>query len=146
MAKPLTDRAILAQIPAARRRAHRAQISEPLAAAAHFERSGRRLHVTLSNGAALVIPIQLIASLRKASDAELATVSVGAAGIGLHWEGLDEDLTIAGLAQIALGTRTLFRASGSAGGSVRTPAKIRASQRNGRKGGRPRKVRPASTA
>lgn len=140
MARSLTDGAILAQIPAARRRARRAQISQPLATAARFERSGRRLHVTLSNGAEVVIPVELIASLRNASDQELATVSVGAAGIGLRWEALDEDLTIAGLAKIVLGTRTLFRASGSAGGSVRTPAKIRAARRNGRKGGRPRKT------
>ncbi len=140
MARQRTDSAILAQIPAARRRARRAQMSQPHAIAARFERNGRRLHVTLSNGAALVIPVQLIASLRDATDQALATVSVGAAGIGLHWEGLDEDLTIAGLAKIVLGTRTLFRASGSAGGASRTPAKIRAARRNGRKGGRPRKA------
>lgn len=140
MARQQGDSAIVAQIPAARRRARRAQISQPHAIAARYERAGRRLHVSLSNGAALVIPVQLIASLREATDQELATVSVGAAGIGLHWEGLDEDLTIAGLAKIVLGTRTLFQASGSAGGASRTLAKIRAARRNGKKGGRPRKV------
>jgi hypothetical protein len=141
MAKHLmTDDDILAQVPAARQRARRARLTHPHAAAVRFERAGRRLHVQLTNGAALVIPVELIASLRDATDQDLATVSVGAAGIGLRWEGLDQDLTIAGLAKVALGSRVLLRASGSVGGAARTPAKIRAARRNGRKGGRPRKV------
>ena len=140
MVRLITDGDILAQLPAARQRARRARLSQPHASAVRFERSGRRLHVTLSNGAVLTIPVELIASLRNATDRELAAVSVGAAGIGLHWEALDEDLTIAGLTRIALGDRTLLRASGSAGGSARSAAKIRAARRNGRKGGRPRKA------
>ena len=141
MAKHLmTDDEILAQVPAARQRARRARLTHPHAAAVRFERAGRRLHVQLTNGAALVIPVELIASLRDATDQALATVSVGAAGIGLRWEGLDQDMTIAGLAKVALGSRVLLRASGAAGGAARTPAKIRAARRNGRKGGRPRKV------
>ena len=141
MAKHLmTDDAILAQVPAARQRARRARLTHPHAAAVRFERAGRRLHVQLTNGAALVIPVELIASLRDATDQALATVSVGAAGIGLRWEGLDQDLTIAGLAKVVLGSRVLLGASGGGGGAARTPAKIRAARRNGRKGGRPRKV------
>ena len=141
MAKHLmTDDDILAQVPAARQRARRARLSHPHAAAVRFEQAGRRLHVQLTNGAALVIPVRLVVSLRDATDQDLATVSVGAAGIGLRWEGLDQDLTIAGLAKVALGSQVLLRASGAAGGAARTPAKIRAARRNGRKGGRPRKV------
>ena len=141
MARHLTtDDDILAQVPAARQRARRARLMHPHAAAVRFERAGRRLHVQLTNGAALVIPVELIASLRNATDQALATVSVGAAGIGLRWESLDQDLTIAGLAKVVLGSRVLLGASGAAGGAARTPAKIRAARRNGRKGGRPRKV------
>jgi len=136
----MTDDEILAQVPAARQRARRARLTHPHAAAVRFERAGRRLHVQLTNGAALVIPVELIASLRDATDQALATVSVGAAGIGLRWEGLDQDMTIAGLAKVALGSRVLLGASGAAGGAARTPAKVRAARRNGRKGGRPRKV------
>jgi len=100
----------------------------------------RRIQVTLTNGALLSVPVDLIASLRQAEDKDLAGVSVGVAGVGVRWEGLDEDLSIAGLARMALGGRILLQASGAAGGSVRTAAKAVAARRNGKKGGRPRKV------
>lgn len=132
----IRDEDILAQIPAARRRA---QAAHPIAASARFDRAHRRLHVTLTNGASLMVPIALIASLRRASDLDLAEVSVGVAGVGLRWERLDEDLSVSGLARVALGRRVLLRASGAAGGVSRTAAKVKASRVNGLKGGRPRK-------
>ncbi|MDH4132522.1 MAG: DUF2442 domain-containing protein [Gemmatimonadota bacterium] len=138
--RSLTDAQILAGIPAARQRAARARRSEPHAAAARYERPGRRLHIRLTNDATLVIPVALIPSLDTATDQELAEVSLGAAGLGLHWERLDLDLGIPALARLALGPRVLLSASGAAGGSARSTAKARAARRNGRKGGRPRKV------
>ena len=98
--RTVRDEDILAQIPTARRRA---QVSHPLAAKARYERAHRRLHVTLTNGATLLVPIDLIASLRRATDVELADVSVGVAGVGLRWERLDEDLSMVGLARVAGG-------------------------------------------
>jgi hypothetical protein len=135
--RALTDREILAQLPAARKRG---QADHPRAAAARYDRLHRRIQVTLTNGALLSVPVDLIASLRQAEDKDLAGVSVGVAGVGVRWEGLDEDLSIAGLARMALGGRILLQASGAAGGSVRTAAKAVAARRNGKKGGRPRKV------
>jgi hypothetical protein len=138
MTRPIVrDEEILAQIPAARRRA---RVSRPLAAKVRYQRTHRCVHVTLTNGATLVVPIDLIASLRRATDAELADVGVGIGGVGLRWERLDEDLSIAGLARIALGRQVLLSASGAAGGASRTAAKVEASRANGLKGGRPRKV------
>jgi hypothetical protein len=135
--RTVRDAEILAQIPAARRRA---RVSHPLAAMARYQRTHRRVQVTLTNGATLVVPIDLIASLRTATDAALADVAVGIGGVGLRWERLDEDLSIAGLARIALGRQVLLSASGAAGGASRTAAKVEASRANGLKGGRPRKV------
>ncbi len=141
MGRPtLTDSAILALVPRARGRARRALDREPHAAAVRYHRAGRRLLVHLTNGAALIIPIQLVRSLRDARDEDLGDVSVGPAGLGLHWERLDEDLSIAGLATVAFGSPTLVRAWGAAGGGARTAAKALAARRNGRKGGRPRKA------
>jgi hypothetical protein len=94
----------------------------------------------LSNGATLLVPVDLIASLRHASDAELADVRVGPAGLGLQWKRLDEDLSIAGLARVVLGREVLLSASGAAGGAARSAAKSRAARANGRKGGRPAKA------
>lgn len=136
------DSEILAQIPAARGRARRAELAEPHTVGVQYQRAGRRLHIQLTNGAALMIPVQLIPSLRHASDDDLATVTAGPAGIGLHWERVDQDLSIAGLARVAFGSRTLLRASGALGGAARTAAKALAARQNGRKGGRPRKATP----
>lgn len=133
----VSDGEILAQIPAARRRA---QLAHPTVVKARYERPARRLHVTLTNGTTLVVPIDLISSLRRATDSELAAVVVGVAGVGLRWDDLDEGLSIEGLARVALGRGTLLRASGAAGGASRTAAKGNAARLNGLKGGRPRKV------
>jgi hypothetical protein len=134
----LSDQAILAQIPAARRRASAAR---PVIATARYDRPHRRIHLTMSNGATLLVPVDLIASLHRASDGDLADITIGVAGVSVHWERLDEDLGIAGLARIALGKQLLLQASGAAGGASRTAAKIEASRLNGLKGGRPRKAR-----
>lgn len=135
--RKVTDSEILAQIPAARRRAVAA---EPRAVRVRYDRAGRRFAVTLTNGVVLTVPADLIASLRHAADSDLGTVRVGVAGLSLRWEPLDEDLSIAGLAAVAMGRGLLLRASGSAGGSARTPAKARAARENGKKGGRPRQT------
>ncbi|MEO6067409.1 MAG: DUF2442 domain-containing protein [Gemmatimonadales bacterium] len=139
----LTDNDILAQIPAARRRAERTRLAEPHAAAAEYLRTPRALLVELSNGAGILVPIDLVADLREATDPELAKVAVGPAGVGLRWERLDVDLSVAGLATLAFGARTLHRAAGAAGGSVRSRKKAKSSRLNGLKGGRPRMKLPA---
>jgi len=139
-----SDRQILAQLPAARLRAQRAQRTMPHAEQVRYDRSSRRLHIQLTNGAALAIPIGLVPSLRAASDRDLREVTVGPAGVGLRWERLDADLTVASLLRSVVGTQTLLRVAGSAGGAARTTAKARAARLNGLKGGRPRSTAPKS--
>lgn len=140
------DAAVLAQIPAARRRTERARTNEPHVARATYERAGRQLHLTLSNGTALALPVSLIGSLERWDDADLAEVTVGIAGVGLRWPRRDEDLSAAGLLRAAFGSQSLLRASGAAGGAARSPAKAAAARRNGSKGGRPRKRSPRVVA
>lgn len=138
----LSDAEVLAQVPAAEARARRSLRSKPHAAAARYERHKRRLRVELTNGTSFSLPVSLVPELSKASDAALAEVEVGAAGIGLHWERLDVDLSVAGLARFVLGTQALLQAAGAAGGLSRSSAKAEAARANGRKGGRPRSARP----
>lgn len=135
----ITDEQILAQIPAAEARARRSLRTKPHAETARYERKRRVLHVALTNGSAFSVPVDLVPELSTASDAALAEVRVGPAGIGLHWDDLDADLSVAGLARLVLGTHTLLRAAGSAGGQSRSSAKAEAARENGKKGGRPRK-------
>jgi hypothetical protein len=95
--------------------------------------------VVLTNGASLVIPTALIPVLQGASERDLSDVSVGPAGVGLRWEHLDADVSVANLARLALGPSVLMQAAGAAGGAARTFAKSKAARRNGLRGGRPRK-------
>ncbi len=137
--RKVSDHAILAQVPAARRRARLAQALEPHAAGVRYHRAGRVLEVTLTNRAGMIVPVELIPALHGASDQDLEEVVIGPAGVALRWDRLDVDLTVAGLASLAIGIRTLRRAAGAAGGAVRSAAKSRSSRLNGAKGGRPRK-------
>ena len=135
-----SDAEVLAQSPAARERARQLRQHTPHAKTAYFDRAVRRIVVVLTNGASLVVPVGLVPVLRAASDKDLAEVVVGPAGVGLRWERLDADLTVASLARLALGAQVLLRAAGAAGGAVRTSAKARAARLNGLRGGRPPKT------
>ena len=134
-----TDREILAQLPAARARTRRAESSEPHAARASFDRKSREIRIRLTNGGSFAVPVALLDELRKLSDDELATLEVGAAGVGLRWPRLDIDLSVMGLARAVLGSAALMRVAGAVGGAARSRAKAEAARRNGAKGGRPRK-------
>lgn len=137
--KSATDRAVLAQIPAARRRAQRTAAAEPRVMGVRHDGTGRRVHLTLSNGAELVLPLSLFPQLEGASAAALAKVRITAAGLGVEWPELDQDVSVAGVLRAVVGPRALLRMSGAAGGASRSVAKRAAARRNGRRGGRPRK-------
>ena len=55
------------------------------------------MHVTLTDGRVLSVPLIWIPTLREASPEQRARYEIGGGGVGLHWEDLDEDLSIAGL-------------------------------------------------
>ena len=85
MTRPsLTDRQILAQIPAARRRGKRARLHMPHAKEARYDRATRMLHIRLTNGASLILPVDLVPTLRKVRDKDLGEVAVGPSGVGLR--------------------------------------------------------------
>jgi hypothetical protein len=136
----LTDREVLAQAKTARLRAERSRRTSPQAQAVRFDQAGRAVCIELTNGAVVTLPASLVPGLEGASERDLREVVVGPAGVGLHWERLDLDLSVANLVQVCFGAPLLLRAAGSAGGSARSPAKARAARLNGKKGGRPRKA------
>jgi hypothetical protein len=141
----MTDREILAQIPEARARAEAAKTSEPHASAARYDRRRRLLNVSLTNGGSFSLPVGAIPALESATDEQLASVELGPYGVALHWESLDADVSVAGLAQTLFGTRTLMRVAGASGGASKSEAKVQAARLNGLKGGRP-KALPSSSA
>lgn len=128
----LTD----AAIEAAMERGRRAQQSEPRADAARYDKRSKRIIVDLTNGCTFAFPSRMAQGLEAATDEELAEIEILGAGYGLHWEGLDVDLSVPGLLTGIFGTRAYMARRA---GQATSPAKAAAARENGRKGGRPRK-------
>jgi hypothetical protein len=55
------------------------------------------MHVRFTDGRILSVPLAWFPILSQATPEQLARCEIGGGGIGLHWEELDEDLSIAGL-------------------------------------------------
>ncbi|HEU4556815.1 MAG TPA: DUF2442 domain-containing protein [Longimicrobium sp.] len=133
-----TEEEILAQIAAAEEEGE----FEPRARSARYDRATRRIVIELTNGCEFAFPARMGQGLQNATDAQLAAVKVVVHGSALEWEELGADLWVPGLLSGLFGTKAWMRELGRAGGKVQSEAKARASRENGKKGGRPRKVRP----
>jgi hypothetical protein len=114
------------------------------AVSARYDRRRSRVVVALSTGVELTFPTRLAEELTDASPDRLADIEISPAGLGLHWPRLDADLYVPALLQGVFGSKSwMARQLGAEGGRSRTVAKVAASRRNGRKGGRPRKAATA---
>lgn len=133
-----TEAEIQAQIDAAPDSAE----FEPRARSARYDRDTGRIVIELTNGCQFAFPARMGQGLQNATADQLATVEVVAQGSGLEWEEIGAGLWVPGLLSGLFGTRAWMRELGRLGGKVQSEAKARASRENGKKGGRPRKVRP----
>lgn len=138
----LTEAEILAQLPAADEAERIADLTEPRAKWAAYDPTSGRIVVELKLGSAFAFPPALFAELAEFTPEELASVEPDPSGEALLWEELDVGITVAGILVEILGDGML-RAFASRGGSSRSQRKAAAARANGRKGGRPRKKRPA---
>ena len=112
-----------------------------LAHSARYDADSAELQITLTNGARVVLPADLIEGLRDAPSASRRNLEVAGIGYGLHWPDLDLDLSIPALLSDIFGTRRwLDEARARTAGRSRSPAKSAAARSNGTKGGRPRKA------
>lgn len=115
--------------------------SGPRAVAARYDCRVSRLMVTLSNGLELAFPPHLAEGLANAKPADLAVMEITPAGLGLHWPRLDADLWPPALLEGVFGSpRWMAGLLGRSGGMARSAAKGAAAGKNGRKGGKPRKL------
>ncbi|MFT4434875.1 DUF2442 domain-containing protein [Caballeronia sp. 15715] len=114
----------------------------PCAVKARYRRSIAKIEVEFDNGVTLAVPIALIQGLDGASDAELKMIEISPAGWGLHFPKLDVDLYALALFEGIYGSQVWMKHLASRAGSVKSDAKAASSRENGKKGGRPRKVRP----
>jgi hypothetical protein len=116
----------------------RAAKTEPRAAFAAYRSQERALRIKLTNGATITLPVELISGLKGASPKDLRGVEVLGRGNGLHWEGLDLDLSVPGLLSSLFSGPEWLAELGRIGGRNSSAAKAAAARKNGRKGGRPR--------
>ena len=56
-----------------------------------------RLEVQLSDGREISVPLEWFPKLRDATEEQRANWRLIGGGVGIHWEAIDEDLSVAGL-------------------------------------------------
>lgn len=140
---PRTDEEIRLTIPRARANARYAAATEPRAVRAHYDALNGRVMVELAGGFVFGFPPGVSPRLASAAPEQLAAVEVEGGGEGLHWEELDEDLSVPGLLAASFDLR---RWAGKYLGGATSEAKAAAARANGTKGGRPRKAEGAPRA
>lgn len=70
-------------------------ISEAKAQKVWFDEDN--LWISLYDGRSLSVPLAFFPRLRKANKEQLNRYELSGGGIGIHWEELDEDISVAGL-------------------------------------------------
>jgi hypothetical protein len=113
----------------------------PCAVAARYRPSVAKIELEFDNGVTLAVPVSLIEGLAGASDADLKVIEISPAGWGLHFPKLDADVYVPALFEGIYGSKVWMKHLASRAGSVKSDAKAASSRENGKKGGRPRKVK-----
>lgn len=115
---------------------------EPQAQTITYDSATNRLVIELKNGVIFQLPCPLIQGLGDAPAEAIAQVRLGPRGASLHWGNLDLDFSLAGLLAGILGTQVWMAELGRKGGRATSTAKTAAARANGKKGGRPTRMRP----
>ena len=103
------------------------------------------LILKFSDGHRHVIPREDLQGLQSATKEQIANVEILGNGTGLHWPALNLDHYVPSLLRHVYGTKRWMAEIGRSGGSVKSAAKRKASQKNGFKGGRPKRKELAAT-
>jgi hypothetical protein len=115
--------------------------STPRAMSAHYDRRVSRVVVRLDSGLELAFPPHMAEGLSEAKPADLTRIEISPTGLGLHFPALDADLYLPALLEGVFGSPNWMAGlMGKRGGKSRSDIKQAAARRNGRLGGRPRKV------
>ena len=113
---------------------------EPLAQKVEHIHDLNLLIVGLSNGRRLVLPMEDVQGLGKATHEQIQKYELLGRGTGISFPDLDVDLYIPALIEGVYGNRRWMAHLGRKGGKAKTAAKRLASQTNGAKGGRPKTI------
>jgi len=113
---------------------------EPRATGAWYDRTAHRVVMELGGGYQVGIPVRQLKEIASATPTELAQVELLGRGHILHWEDLDADYSVPALVLQMVGPTLLAQEAARAAGKVKTNRKAAAARKNGKRGGRPRKV------
>lgn len=91
------------QYERAKKAGEEANQSEPRAESARYDSRTKRIIVHLRTGEDFSFSPEWIPGLRGASPSDLANIKVSPSGAGLHWETLDEDLSVPALVKGVFG-------------------------------------------
>jgi hypothetical protein len=125
----------------ANRREQEEQATIPHAVSARYDRRIGRVVVGLNNGLEISFSPRNAQGLETATWAQLREIEIYPTGSGLHFPALDADLYIPALLEGFFGSkRWMAGRLGATGGRSRSAAKVSAARKNGKAGGRPRKI------
>jgi hypothetical protein len=114
----------------------------PCATKAHYERKRDRVVIGLNTGIEVAFRPCDAQGLKRAKPDQLDTIEISPSGLGIHFPKLDADIYLPALLEGFLGSKRWVAAEhGKIGGSVSSTAKAAAARRNGKLGGRPRKIK-----
>ena len=119
----------------------------PHALSARYDRRIGRIVVSLSTGLEISFSPRDAQGLETATWKQLREIEIDPPGFGLHFPALDADLYIPALLEGFFGSkRWIAGRLGATGGRSKSAAKVSAARKNGRSGGRPRKIATAAVA
>jgi hypothetical protein len=129
------------QFEQANRRAQRLEAMHPRAVGARYDSSKGQIVIHLSSRLDVAFSPHDAEGLERATPAELEQIEISPSGFGIHFPKLDADLYLPALMEGFLGSKQWMAGRlGATGGRSTSTAKVAAARRNGRAGGRPRKV------
>ena len=116
-------------------------------ASVRYARGMAQIIIVFDSGIELRFSPKQAQGLEQARPADLADIEITPSGLGIHFPRLDADLYLPALLEGFLGSRHWMAAQmGKKGGTVSTKQKAAAARENGKKGGRPKKVKKVGTA
>jgi len=127
---------------AANRRAADRLQNAPIATDARYDRGTDRVVIALSSGIEVAFAPRQAQEIAHAKPHQLDKIEITPSGLGIHFPKLDADLYLPALLEGFLGSRRWIAAQmGRIGGKASTKAKSAAARRNGKLGGRPKKIK-----
>jgi hypothetical protein len=130
------------EFDAANRRGAAKKAAFPAAVAVRYDRRIGRVVISLASGLQIAFAPRDVPGFEGARPADLADAEISPSGFGVHFPKLDADLHIPALLAGFLGSkRWIASEMGKIGGKASSDAKTAAAQRNGKLGGRPKKVK-----